>query len=229
VFFYFLTPFLLFGLHKIRVREKVSFLLILLLLVFACEVSLAYMVKNNIEPYSIGWWFIYISPWVRVFDYNAGLITGLVFISIRADSQVAETKRMLFSFLEVMALVVFAGSIYYSRFVSYGSLIYSAYYVPFPVILIFVYSFQKGWTAWLLSRNIFSYLGGLSFTFYMLHQIIISYTAVFFTPSIFLLTLSHKHLIAQLLLLVNIVFLSDISFRYFEIRVRKKDVDQTWI
>ncbi len=221
VFFYFLTPFLLLGLHKIQAREKKTILLMLFLIVFACEVLFAYVVKNNTESYSTGWWFIYISPWVRIFDYSAGLIAGLIFISIKIDSR-SSTIKLLFSILEVMALAIFAGSMYYSRLVPYGSLIYSAYYVPFSAILVFVYAFQKGRLSWLLSRNVFTYLGGLSFTFYMLHQIVITYTAVFFMSSIFLFIPDFKHLMSQFLLFVSIVLLSEVTFRYLETPLRKK-------
>ena len=65
-------------------------------------------------------------------------------------------------------------------------------------------------------------LGGLSFTFYMLHQIVITYTAVFFMSSIFLFIPDFKHLMSQFLLFVSIVLLSDVTFRYFETPVRKK-------
>jgi peptidoglycan/LPS O-acetylase OafA/YrhL len=228
VFFYFLTPFLLFGLHKIRARGNFPLLLILLFFVFICETWLAYMVGNHIEPYSHGWWFIYISPWVRILDYNAGLLAGLIFVSIKTNSQ-SVTSRTLFSVLEIIAFAIFAGSVYFSRFVPYGSLIYSAYYVPFSIILIFTYSFQKGWISWLLSRSIFTYLGGLSFTFYMLHQLIISYAVVFFLSPLLSFAADLKHVIPQLLLLVNIIFLADGIFRYFETPVREKILSRTRI
>ena len=220
VFFYFLTPFLLFGLHKIRARENRSLLLALLLLVFACETALAYMVNSKMEPYSIGWWLFYISPWVRVFDYSAGLIAGLIFISVKIDSQTAVSK-VLFSFLEMIALVVFASSMYYSRFVPYVSLVMSAYYVPFSVIFVFVYSFQKGGISWLFSRNVFVYLGDLSFTFFMIHQIVIRYTTIFFMSPIYSFVPDFKHLIPQFLLLFNIILLSDVILRRFEVPARK--------
>ena len=155
-------------------------MLILLCLVFMCEASFAYIVNSKMAPYSIGWWLFYISPWIRVFDYSAGLIAGLIFISVKVDSRTTVSK-ILFSFLEVIVLAVFASSIYYARFVPNASLVMSAYYVPFSVILVFGYAFQKGWMSWLLTRNVFVYLGNLSFTFFMLHQIVILYVVIFFS------------------------------------------------
>lgn len=221
MFFYFLTPFLLFGLHKIRARENLSLLLTLLALIFVCEASFAYMVRNHMEWYSTGWWFIYISPWARILDYSAGLITGLMFISVKINSQTT-AARVLFSLLEGMVLAVFASAIYFSQLIHFDSFKFGAYYVPFSIILIFIFSFQKGWISWLLSRSSFTYLGSLSFTFYMLHQVIISYTATFFTSSILFFAFDARRLVPQLLLLINIIFLSDVIFRYFETPIRKK-------
>ena len=152
------------------------------------------------EPYSTGWWFFYISPWFRIFDYGTGLIGGLIFLSIKNDDQTSFSK-IIFNALELAALVIFAGAIYYSRRVPYPSLIMSAYYAPFSIILIFIYSFQRGGISWLLSRNIFIHLGELSFTIFMLHQIMIRYTTVFFRSPIYLFTFDIKHLVSQFLLL----------------------------
>jgi len=221
VFFYFLTPFLLAGLHKIRVRENRIVLLALLLLVFTCEALFAHVVNSRMEPYSLGWWLFYISPWVRIFDYSAGLMAGLIFASIIKDSPTT-LNRILFSFLEVMALAAFVGAMYYSRFISNASLLMSAYYVPFSVILVLVYSFQRGAISWLLSRTGFVYLGNLSFTFFMLHQIVILYSAIFFMSPVLSFVPDVQHLLPQLLLLINIIFLSDITFRYFEMPIGKK-------
>lgn len=225
VFFYFLTPFLLSGLQKIQVRENRSLLLLLLLFVFACEAMFAYLVNSKMEAYSMSWWLFYISPWMRIFDYSAGLIAGLIFVFIKInsskiDSQTAASK-ILFSLLEAMALAVFAGSIYYSRFITNGSFLMSAYYVPFSIILVFVFSFQKGALSWFLTRNSFIYLGSLSFTFFMLHQIVILYSRIFFLSPNLLFMPDLKNLTPQFLLLINIIFLSDVTFRYFEVPIGK--------
>jgi len=230
VFFYFLTPFLLSGLQKIRIRENRSLLLVLLLFVFACEASFAYIVNSKMVPYSRGWWFFYISPWLRIFDYSAGLIAGLIFSSVKPGSHNTSLQtvasKILFGSLEAAALVVFAGSIYYSRFLTNGSFLMSAYYVPFSIILVFVYSFQKGAISWLLSRSLFIYLGKLSFTFFMLHQIVILYTAIFFGSPIFSFVPDIKHLMPQFLLLVNIFIICDIIFRYIEMPIGGKIVSK---
>ena len=93
--------------------------------------------------------------------------------------------------------------------------------VPIAVILVFIYSFQKGAMSWLLSRNIFVNLGEISFTFYMLHQVVISYTIVFFKSPISLFVPDFEHIFAQFLLLINIVFLSKVTLRYFEVPIRR--------
>jgi peptidoglycan/LPS O-acetylase OafA/YrhL len=196
-------------------------LLTLSAIILGCEILLVYICNSKMEAYSTGWWFFYISPWLRIFDYGTGLIGGLIFISIKRDDCIIVSK-ILFNFLELATLAIFIGSIYYSRYVPYPSLVMSAYYTPFSVILIFIYSFQKGVISWLFSRTIFVYLGDMSFTIFMLHQIMIGYTAAFFLSPIFLFKPEARHLASQLLLLLNVIIVCDFIFRYFEEPIRKK-------
>jgi peptidoglycan/LPS O-acetylase OafA/YrhL len=221
VIFYLATPFLIFGLHKIRARENTTLLWTTLILVFIGETSLAYMVKDHMEMYSVGWWFIYISPWARIFDYAAGLISGLIFVSIQKNPQ-TNASRVGYSFLEIAALVIFAAAVYSYRYLPFRSFKIGTYYIPFSIFLIFIYSFQKGWISWLLSRNILVHLGGLSFTFYMCHQLMITYTTVFFTSTILYFEPSVWRLMPQFLILLNVILISEVVFRSFEEPMRRK-------
>jgi peptidoglycan/LPS O-acetylase OafA/YrhL len=218
VLFYFLTPFILFYFHKLHIVEHLKTLLMLLVMIFFCEISLAYLFNNSMEGYTFGWWFFYISPYFRIFDYIIGLVLGLVFMSSDGFFTLRMSiNRILFSALEVISILFFVYSFYWVRFFSqYPPLVMGAYFIPFCVFVIFVFSFQRGIISLILSTKFSVYLGGLSFSFYLIHQLAISYVAIFFATPIYGMTSDIIKITAQLLLLFVIICLSDITVRYFE-------------
>ena len=223
VLFYLVSPFLLSGLNQLKMRRGTGVLLVLSILLFACEVILVYTLNAEMQPYSLGWWFVYISPWLRIFDYTIGLLAGLICVSIKADENYKNMpSRILFGILEIMALVMFGGAIYYAQFFPSDSLRMGTYYVPFSVIFILIFSLQKGILSSILSRRIFVYLGSLSFTLFIVHQIVIRYLAFFFKSPVYLYTPGVEHLAPQLILLLSLIILSDIIVRFFEKPLGKK-------
>jgi peptidoglycan/LPS O-acetylase OafA/YrhL len=222
IFFYFVTPFALFFLFKLNAEGNNKTLLSLLVFLFICEIGLAYPFINKIEPYSFGWWFIYISPYFRIFDYMIGLVLGLIFISSKGSvAHHLVISRILFSALEVISILFFVYSFYWIRFIPYPSLQMGTYFIPFCTLVIYVFSFQRGIISLILSNKIFVYLGGLSFTIYLTHQLVISYTAIVFSSPIHDIAADIKKIAAQLLLLFVIICLSDVLVRYFEQPMKK--------
>jgi peptidoglycan/LPS O-acetylase OafA/YrhL len=216
IFFYFVTPFALFFLFKIRIAENNKKLLLLLVFLFACEIGLAYLFNNKMEPYSFSWWFIYISPYVRIFDYMIGLVLGLIFISSNGlVTNHSAITRILFSALEAISILFFLCSFYWARYVSYPSIQMGAYFIPSCTLIIYVFSFQRGIISPILSNKIFVYLGGLSFAIYLMHQLVISYAVLVFSSPIHGMAADIKKITAQLLLLFVIICLSDVTIRYF--------------
>jgi peptidoglycan/LPS O-acetylase OafA/YrhL len=218
VLFYLLTPFILFLLNKSQMAGNLMKLLALLLFLLFCEAALGLMVNPNMEPFSFQWWFIYISPFFRIFDYMIGLVTGMIFISRKdwLSHPVPLTNRILFSALEIITILFFAYSFAWRRFFPYPALHMGAYFLPFSLFIIFVFAFQRGILSAILSTKFFVYLGELSFSIYLLHQLAINYTAAIFASPISGMTDSRKTLAAQLILLFVVICLSDITFRYFE-------------
>jgi peptidoglycan/LPS O-acetylase OafA/YrhL len=146
----------------------------------------------------------------------------MIFIS-RKDSlsrPVPLTTRVLFSALEIISILFFAYSFDWIRFSPYPTLNMGAFFLPFSLFIIFVFAFQRGILSGILSTKFLVYLGELSFSIYLLHQLAISYTAAIFASPIFGMTASKKILAAQLILLFVIICLSDITFRYFETPVK---------
>jgi peptidoglycan/LPS O-acetylase OafA/YrhL len=218
VLFYFLTPFAIFFLHKLHLAGNLLRLLFLLFFLFFCEVALALILKDNMEAYSFGWWFIYISPFFRIFDYMIGLVAGMIFISRRdwLPGSTSWTSKILFSAVEIISVLFFAYSFDWRRFFPYATLQMGTYFLPFSIFVIFVFAFQQGIVSNILSTRFFVYLGELSFSIYLLHQLAISYTATIFATPIFGLPTGKRMAAAQLILLFVIICLSDVIVRYFE-------------
>ena len=114
VLFYLVTPFILFFLHKFQIAKNLKFLLLLSLLLFFVEIALALLFSNKIASYTFGWWFIYISPYFRVFDYGIGLVFGLVFVSIKdlLTHPHSLINKVVFSVLEITSIILFGFSFY---------------------------------------------------------------------------------------------------------------------
>ena len=91
IFLYALTPFVLFFLHKIRIICRVNYLFLCEIILISSGFLVACLFKGNVVAYSPGWWFIYISPYNRIFDYGSGLIVGIIFalLTEKKDKQIS--------------------------------------------------------------------------------------------------------------------------------------------
>jgi peptidoglycan/LPS O-acetylase OafA/YrhL len=58
---------------------------------------------------------------------------------------------------------------------------FSVFYIPFICFLIFTFAFQKGFLSKVLSAKPLVFLGEISFSFYMIHKLVIRYLSLFFT------------------------------------------------
>jgi peptidoglycan/LPS O-acetylase OafA/YrhL len=220
VFFYCLTPFLLHILYKFKISQSPKALLILSIIVLICETTIASMF--TIEPFSFGWWFVYISPYLRIFDYIIGVSIGLLFIVTENRILNKSMGFVFFSILEAIAVLTACAGIYYIRYFPFPSLMIGVYFIPFSLILIFIFSFQKGILSLILSLKLFVHLGNLSFSIYLIHVIVISYTASYFSSKIYGISSDANHCISQLLLFFVIICLADVINRYFVEPLNKK-------
>lgn len=208
--FWAVTPFILAALH--RVIGKTDVLMFLGFVLFTVGVAISYVLRDNMEAYSFGWWLIYISPYFRIIDYLIGLLAGLIFVTIQKE---IVRGKALFSVLEVTALVLLVAT-YFSSFFGYVSLKYDLYYVPAFVIIIFVFAFQSGIFSSLLSFRPLVHLGNINYPIYMIHQLMITYVAQLFIFNIYGSFDNSKKLFIQISLFLVIICIGDVINRYFE-------------
>lgn len=161
LFFYIMFPFYIIWLHKFPKLKYILFLIIPVI-IFA-------------EPYfkkdlSLQKSIFYIHPIVRSFDFILGIIAYQIYQKIQ-KTKLNFTKGTLIELASILLLAIF---FYFhddvSRAFRYG--IY--YWIPMLAIIL-IFALQKGLFSRILQHKALIYLGEISFSFYMIHMIIIKY------------------------------------------------------
>ena len=213
---YLLTPFIIYFINKCKLGENLFKLTFSLIVVFLAGVAIAYYGIDNMEPYSNGWWFIYISPYYRIFDYLIGILLGYIFAHVEqlVTQNKIQLNSIVFSCIEILTLIM-TFYLIHLRVIFAASISYDMFYVPFAVLFIFVISFQKGIISALLSSKILLYIGTLSFEIYMLHKVFMRIIAGFLNLPLYGFPENGRALFVHLsLLLVVIVFSDFINNRF---------------
>lgn len=220
-FFSLLTPFLLFFFNKSGLSKSILKLACICCVVWGITVYVAVLFKVQIQPFNFAWWFIYASPYFRIADYLIGMMIGLIFINLKQNSILIKSyTKFTYSVLEISSLVLFAG-IYYTHIYAFDAIIMSSYYTPVLAISLLVFAFQRGFVSSLINKSLSMHFGRLTYSAFMVHQLVISYIVVLFLPSIQGPVGDFKHFFAQAIVFIFVISLSDSIYRYWEIPVKE--------
>lgn len=173
IFFYIFIPFIMFGLFKLM-KSSVGAKEILLFMVVLWGVL--FLVYGSVQNAPLNDWALYVFPLARVWDFLMGVMLGIIFRE--RPKRTVKHATILFSLLELSSLALLIAAFLYSGHVR-QSLKFSVYFMPVWCALIYVFSYQKGFLSKLMSHRLFVYLGKISFSFYMVHQLIIRYMRTF--------------------------------------------------
>jgi len=213
LFFYAITPFILLLYHRTKIIRNGKVLLISLFFTFLIAFIISYVFRDTMEPYHLGYWFIFISPYYRIFDYLLGFQSGLIFLLVK--DKIRDNKMLLFSSLEIGSIIFLAIS-YHFDFLAFDSLVCDLYYDPALIIIIFIFAIQGGiLSSHLLSLRTLINLGKISYGIYIIQYVIILYFAYLFSYNIFDTT-SLNNVPIKITLFILIVILSFASNRFFE-------------
>lgn len=212
MFFYLITPFI-FTLIK-KISKNIKMLLILAIAMCCLGFFIAYQFKWKMDPYSFSWWFIYISPYFRFFDYLIGFIFGFVFLVIKNNIRPSTINTIIYSILEIFSVVAFY-LIFKSNVLQIDSLRYGIFYVPTSILIIFIFAIGKGMVSKILFFRPLVYLGNLSFIIYMIHQLVINYVTIILGSPMY----NHEKTLinnykSAIFLLIIIICMSDAIKRY---------------
>lgn len=165
-FFYLMFP--IYVISLVRYPKLKYFLLLIIPAIIYAE---PYLIKNRDLEKGI----FYINPLVRSFDFILGIVLFQVYSKMK-QSSINFTKG---TFIEVFTLLLFIAFFSFhdevARAFRYG--IY--YWIPMTAIVL-VFALQKGAISSALNHKTFVYLGEISFSFYMIHMVIIKYGNHFF-------------------------------------------------
>lgn len=221
MFFYVLTPVIFYLMHKINIIKAIKTYGVFIwvgLFILSYIVASFFSNTSHIETaYSYNWWLLCISPYFRLFDFLLGVVLCLIF-----KEENSEKPDGYYTCLEVCSLIaVFVAYNAYFKYI--GPLHYGLFFAPFTGFIIYVFAFQKGIISKTISNKMFVILGSLSFSFFMVHQLVIRYFAKYN-----MLTndkLLHDFAIFSVSILVSLIlyFLYEKPIRGF-IRLRLKEM-----
>lgn len=172
IFFYFLLPFLTCFFCRFFDSSLTSNL-ILILCAYTASVLLTILTGPSITQFSFQWWLALTSPFSRAFDFIAGTAAGLVYLRNR---KLLCKSDSISSIIEISCLIFFALFYYWHHIFASTYLWNNSLYFNLVIsAFIYIFSFQAGILSSLLSNKALVYLGEVSFSMYMVHQLMIRY------------------------------------------------------
>ncbi len=164
LFFYALFPLLIiFSSKKLIFIEIALFLLLI-------TVWISSKIFTEIENY--WYWLFYINPIFRLIEFILGI---LIFrIKEKQLKHIFHKKTLLATTFEISIILIVFVAIYFFQLIP-PFLAKGVYWGVIFSLLILVFSYETGFVSKVLSIAPLVYLGEISFSFYMLHQIIFRY------------------------------------------------------
>ena len=207
IFFYVCLPFIIFILNRIRLKSNK--LISVLAGVWLFSISFVFTFRD-IE---LNHWLFYIFPLFRLSDFLIGVFLALLFLNPPVQRK-ANQSIMYYTLMEFIAIFSLIIAIYYFPYV-HQSLRYSVYYISFISLIIYIFAFQKGLISKLLSNKLLLFLGEISFSFYMLHYLVIRY-------SLHLQIINSSPIILAVFSFTVSILASVLVYTYYEVPLRNK-------
>jgi peptidoglycan/LPS O-acetylase OafA/YrhL len=220
-FFYAVFPFLIY--RVIRVLGGIRIKLFAISFIWV-SMSVTSVIFSLIQNGPINTWLFYVFPLTRIFDFFVGLVLGLIFVEVKG--LYLKTPKVIFTILEIFSIMTLVFIVLFSPNIP-QNLRYGLIFTPFLSFIIFIFAFQKGVISEFLSKKPFLFLGEISFSFYMIHNLVLTYS--FWS----LLKLNITPITITCCFLLSVLF-SSFLYYFYEEPLRKKirnklDKPNTWI
>ena len=114
------------------------------------------------------------SPLYRLSEFAIGTLAGIFFL--KYGSKAGKSKKINPTVLEIIAVVAFAvslGSFQYAILPKGVTIV--TYILPATIFLIYTFALQAGAISKFISNKAFVFLGNISFSFYMIHMLVLRY------------------------------------------------------
>lgn len=227
LFFYLLFPFLIYSWNKTNIiKLGLSFSLVIILIFISNYFELPAYSQPGISGNNLGiteHGLIYISPLSRIFEF----IFGMTIATLYRNNMNNRTTVFVATIYEISAILIVVISMFYTNFIinltnntimspGLGQWItHSGSMFAFG-LLIYVIAKGNGKISKILSYPFFVILGEISFSLYLLHQILLTYYRI--NKDNFAYFSEHTIFIIFLLILISISYL---AWGFIEMPIRK--------
>jgi peptidoglycan/LPS O-acetylase OafA/YrhL len=214
-FFYLSLPFILVVFHKINIAKSTTSLALtwLALLIFRVLITVPFL--HDITIFSFGWWFLYISPYVRILGFIQGILLAYFFLLREQENDAPRNNRITWTLIEVIALGSMVVATQAASHLPAALQFSVTFAIPISFV-IFVFALGRGYISTTLSLRPLVHLGEISYSIYMIHAPIMEWAARFLSPSFYGAGIHSWHIMAQIGLASIVIGLSDVLYRYIE-------------
>lgn len=164
-----------------------------------------YVSPTHIEVFTFG-----INPLLRISDFIIGILLFMVFEQKNFNRLF--DKVFTATCIEIGAILIFIGFFTFRHYIPGGYRLSSYYWIPMTIIIL-VYAYNAGFISKILSNKFLVLLGEISFSFYMLHALLMRYS--FAIDRRF--QVIQNHYILVLLIFVVLIFVSYLVHKYLEL------------
>ncbi len=214
MFFYLLFPFIAYGLIWLGVGRSLRLAVLAGTTIF---LPMIFIRLWTMPTFGLGWWLLYISPFIRIFDFVFGVIVGLAFERFCKLTRPWDRRKS--TAFEIAVVFLFAGVVLKGvpapEFAN-GDF----WYIPVMALVILCFASSTGVLASVLNSSLLVYLGEISYSIYMTHVIVIEWASRFLSAQFFGSSDNVSIIMAQFGIIVFVLCLSDVLFRWVETPAR---------
>ena len=190
-------------------------IIICMIMVFLLLVLYEQLIEFN-HMNSLYWLFTF--PPARVFEYVFSILLGVLIKEISNKKIIKNISTLLYTAFEIGSILILVLTIYLIDSHPYWSMTIGWI---FPIsLIIFSFSFNKGYISKLISNSFFVFLGSLTFEAYLLHEVVDRY--FYIIPNINNALTYERILLYFTYILVVTFLLSYIFHFYFNNKKAKK-------
>lgn len=172
LFFYLMLPLILIIANYLNMRKKPyasSFMLVLCIL-FTAIIMINFKPIPYSTPFSWRWWLILVSPYINILTFLSGVFLSFIHHNLKNTKLIHSIINA--NILEISIIILSTAYFLLTFEHVFFSSIFFMYGLPLSLIIL-VFSMQMGIISRLLSLRPVVYLGEISFSIYMVHQIVI--------------------------------------------------------
>lgn len=171
---YFITPCLLKYIHMYIDKYNQKILKVVLLAVTIYIIGVIILTLNKVDNQYIKW-YIYISPFFRIIDFSIGILAGIFIVYTK--KLIKDNKNInifVFSILEILSILIFLIA-YKNRFSVDKFFRFGIYWIPFLLIIVIVFAFERGIISKIISNKGMIFLASISFEFFLIHNVVLHF------------------------------------------------------